>query len=105
LPCKLPIVEQFLPVQLGPFKDEPKRPVRELPVNRTRLDFDRDFVLSIHRMEVRHPMLVEEHADDDAKKPGDLGHAFSGLTRRQSPGQLRIYRIEQPLLDKRLPLS
>jgi hypothetical protein len=34
-----------------------------------------DFVLAVDCMEVRNAMFVEEHADDDAKEPGNFRHA------------------------------
>jgi hypothetical protein len=46
-------------------------------VNDARFDFNRDFVLSVRRVEMRHAMLVEEHTDDDAKEPGDFRHAVA----------------------------
>jgi hypothetical protein len=43
--------------------------VGELASNGARFDFHGDLVLSVNGVEVRQPMLVEEHPDDDAEKP------------------------------------
>ena len=41
-------------------------------MNRTGFDFNGHLVFSIHCVEMRYAMLVEEHADDDAQKSADL---------------------------------
>ena len=75
-PSSLPVCHQLLPVETGPFKHEPASACRKLAPHVSRLDLDRDLVLAVHRMEVRGPMLVEEHTDHDAEKL-----EISGLSR------------------------
>ena len=39
--------------------------------------FNRNLVLSVDRVEVRHSMLIAEHADYDAEKSRQSGMVFS----------------------------
>jgi hypothetical protein len=59
----------FLPMEAGPFKHQTESACRKRPPHVSRLDLNRDLVLTVDRMEVRGPMFIEEHADDDAEKP------------------------------------
>jgi hypothetical protein len=64
-------------VEVGPFKDEPERPRRELASHGTRLDLDGYVVLPIDRVEVGWAVIAVEHADDDAEEAGYLWHMTS----------------------------
>src|SRR3970040_1276311 len=82
---QLPVVQKFLPMKRGPLKHMSQRSCRESSVNDRGFHFNRNLVLSVDRVEVRHPMLIVEHADYDAEKSRQFGHGFlNGLTSRMT---------------------
>jgi hypothetical protein len=46
-------------------------------MNRPRFDFYRDFVFSVHGMNVRHPVLAVKHADYDPEEAREFRHIRS----------------------------
>jgi len=67
-PRQMPILQQFSLVQVAPFKNEPRGSGRELAVDFSRFDLDRNFVFAVRGMEVRWLMLAPEHPDHNSKK-------------------------------------
>src|SRR3989304_10307748 len=82
---QFPVIQQFLPMKRGPLKHMSQRSRREMSMNGTGFHFYRKLVLPVDRVEVRHAMLIVEHADYDAEKSRQFGHGFlNGLTFRIS---------------------
>ena len=60
-------------------------------------DLNRGFVLAVERMEVRHAMLIVEHADHDSREARNLRHASSELLRHNAWDELQA-KAARPLL-------
>src|SRR3990172_5173213 len=81
LPRQFPVLQQFLPMKRGPLKHMSQCSRREISMNGPGFHLNRNLVLPVDRVEVRHTMLIVEHADYNSEKSRQFGHSFlNGLT-------------------------
>ena len=78
---QFPVVQQFLPMKRGLLKHMSQCSRREIAMNGPGFHLNRNLVLPVDCVEVRHTMLIVEHADYDTEKSRQFGHSsLNGLT-------------------------
>jgi hypothetical protein len=71
---KLPVISQFVAMSVVPLHQSVQSAPWKATLNDACVDLDGHFVLSIGGMEVWWTMVVVEHKNGDAQKPGKLWH-------------------------------
>lgn len=71
----MPVVQQFVPMQLRPRHDEANVPATERAVDQLeRIDTDLRLAIGMQGMKVRRVMIVEVHRDDEPEKATNRRH-------------------------------
>jgi hypothetical protein len=91
-PAKLPVGQQFRPVQFRPVKNKAQGAARQETFHHIEsLYLNYSLVLVIARMKVRRRMIVEVEANKDAKEFADSRHC---IPRQASKGRLNLRYLE-----------